>query len=94
LLITRGKLVCVDFLRPRPRRPGGLRFLFHCGTVSDRQLRAIKLQESEIDEHRFAGLEDAKALLSGPVARRVQAAVGAKRCLYLEDGRPVGGIRR
>src|SRR5436190_22075642 len=24
-----GQLVCVDFLRPKPNRPGGLRFLFH-----------------------------------------------------------------
>jgi len=92
LHIARGRLVCVDFLRPRARRPGGVRFLFDCGTLSERQLRAIKLQESELDQHRFAGIKEAKALLSGPVARRVAAAVGAKRCVYLEDGRPVASV--
>ena len=33
LTVTSGRLVCVDFLRPRSRRPGGLRFLFDCGSV-------------------------------------------------------------
>ena len=26
--VRHGRLVCVDFLRPRPNRPGGVRFLF------------------------------------------------------------------
>jgi 8-oxo-dGTP diphosphatase len=92
LEIARGRLVCVDFLHPRPNRPGGVRFLFDCGTLRDAQLGAIKLQAAEIDEHRFAALADAAELLSGPVRRRVMAAAGAERCVYLEDGRPVAGV--
>ncbi|MCU0266457.1 MAG: NUDIX hydrolase, partial [Actinomycetia bacterium] len=38
LEVTRGRLVCVDFLRPRPNRPGGMRFLFDCGTFDDATL--------------------------------------------------------
>lgn len=91
LEVCRGRLVCVDFLRPRPRRPGGLRFLFDCGTFSNRQLGAIRLQEREIEEHRLVVLAEAKQLLSGPLRRRVAAGVGAKRCVYLEDGLPVAG---
>jgi 8-oxo-dGTP pyrophosphatase MutT (NUDIX family) len=90
--VVRGRLVCVDFLRPKATRPGGVRFLFHCGTVADGRLSAIRIQESEIDEHRFARLSEATGLLSGPVRRRVAAAAGAKRCVYLEDGRPVPGV--
>src|SRR3954470_1894600 len=30
--LTAGRLACVDFLRPRPGRPGGMRFLFDCGS--------------------------------------------------------------
>src|SRR5215467_2073616 len=30
--VRRGRLLCVDFLRPRAGRPGGLRLLFGCGT--------------------------------------------------------------
>lgn len=92
LRIAHGRLACVDFLRPRPNRPGGVRFLFDCGAFTDRQLSAIRLQDTEIDEHRFAELAEAVALLSGPVRRRVKAAVRATGCVYLEEGRPVADI--
>ena len=92
LEVARGRLVCVDFRRPRPNRPGGLRFLFHCGTFADSELQAIRLQADEIDEYRLARLDDATNLLRGPIRRRVAAAVGAERFVYLEDGRPVSSI--
>ena len=92
LEITVGRLVCVDFLRPRPNRPGGVRFLFDCGAFADEQLAVIRLQDTEIDEHRFAELSEAIMLLSGPVRRRVSAGIGAEHCVYLENGRPVSGI--
>jgi 8-oxo-dGTP diphosphatase len=90
--VAQGRLVCVDFLRPKPNRPGGVRFLFDCGTFTNRQLSAIRLEDGEIDEHRLVRLADATAMLSGPVRRRVAAGFGAKRCVYLEDGRPVPGV--
>jgi 8-oxo-dGTP diphosphatase len=86
LELERGRLACVDFLRPRPGRPGGVRFLFDCGPFRDEQLAAITIDDAEIDEHRFAELAEATALLSGPVRRRVLAAAGRKRCVYLEEG--------
>jgi 8-oxo-dGTP diphosphatase len=92
LQITSGRLVCVDFLRPRPRRPGGVRFLFDCGAFSDEQLTAIRLQDEEIEAHRFAQLSEATKLLSGPLRRRVSAGVAAECCVYLESGRPVPGL--
>jgi 8-oxo-dGTP diphosphatase len=94
LEVARGRLVCVDFRRPRPNRPGGLRFLFHCGTFSDSELQAIRLQPEEIDEHRLVDLDEAGELLSGPIRRRVAAAVSAERCVYLEDGRPVASVEQ
>jgi len=92
LEVDRGRLVCVDFLRPRADRPGGVRFLFDCGTFTDRQLGAIRLQAAEIEEHRLATLSEAAILLSGPLRRRVAASVGSKHCVYLEDGRPVPAV--
>jgi 8-oxo-dGTP diphosphatase len=93
LEVERGRLACVDFLRPRSGRPGGVRFLFDCGPFPDERLAAISLDDNEIDEHRFAELTDATTLLSGPVRRRVLAAAGNKRCVYLEEGRRVEGVR-
>jgi 8-oxo-dGTP diphosphatase len=93
LQVEHGRLVCVDFLRPKPNRPGGVRFLFHCGVLTDRELSAIRLQEEEIDAHRFVARAAAMALLSGPLRRRLSAVAGTERCVYLEDGRPVPTVK-
>ena len=90
--MERGRLACVDVLRPKPERAGGVRFLFDCGIFSDEQLATITLQEEEILDHRLVELSEANALLSGPIRRRVMAAAGTTRVVYLEDGRPVLGV--
>jgi 8-oxo-dGTP pyrophosphatase MutT (NUDIX family) len=93
LTVDTGRLVCVDFLRPRPRRPGGLRFLFDCGTVGTGARDRIVLQVEEISECRWAAPDEADQLLSGPVGRRVgQALAAGPGTLYLEDGRPVPAV--
>lgn len=92
LEVERGRLLCVDFLRPKPSRPGGVRFLFDCGTLSDERLAGVCLQEEEIDDHRVLELAEALELLSGPLRRRVAASVGSERCVYLQEGRPVPGV--
>jgi 8-oxo-dGTP diphosphatase len=91
--IERGRLVCVDFRPPKDAgRPGGLRFVFHCGVLGEDRRGGISLQAEEIREYRFVDLDEAAELLSGPLRRRVLACVRADRCLYLEDGRPVSGV--
>ena len=92
LVVRRGRLVCVDFLSPRPGRPGGARFLFDCGAFADEAFRAVRLQESEIEDHRLAELGEALELLSGPLRRRLSQCAGAEHCVYLENGRPVDGV--
>jgi 8-oxo-dGTP diphosphatase len=93
--VTEGHLVAVDFLRPKPGKPGGMRFLFDCGVLSANSLGAIVLQESELSEYRLVDPPEALELLSGPLRRRVGAALevrartGEAGCAYLEDGRPV-----
>ena len=93
LHIERGRLACVDFLRPRPGRPGGVRFLFNCGAFRNKELARITIDAREIDEHRIVALADAAMLLSGPVRRRVLATVDSRRCVYLEEGRRVKAVR-
>jgi 8-oxo-dGTP diphosphatase len=91
--IERGRLVCVDFRPPKSAgRPGGLRFVFHCGILGDKQREGISLQVEEISEYRFVDLDQAAEMLSGPIRRRVLACAGADRCVYLEDGRPVSSV--
>ena len=93
LEVAAGRLVCVDFLHPRPGRPGGMRFLFDCGVVRAADRARIVVQEGEIADHRWVAPDEAARLLSGPVGRRVAQALGATATRYLEDGRPVAGVR-
>jgi 8-oxo-dGTP diphosphatase len=86
-----GRLVCMDFRRPRPGNPGGVRFLFHCGALGAQSLGAIVVQPEEISEYRFAALPEGLALLRRPIRRRVRAATAGAGLVYLEDGRPVDG---
>ena len=88
LEVADGRLVAVDFLRPKPSKPGGMRFLFDCGVLPDPVLASITLQEEELSEHRLADPDEVLVLLSGPLRRRVGAALAAETCVYLEDGRP------
>jgi 8-oxo-dGTP diphosphatase len=87
--VSRGRLAVMDFRRPREGRPGGIRFLFDCGQVSDKALAGLKLQLEEISESRLVPLPDALTLLRGPIRRRVRAATRGRALVYLEDGRPV-----
>ena len=91
--VRRGRLACMDFRRPGPGRTGGVRFLFDCGRVGDQALAGIVLQSEEISEYRLAALADALDLLRPPIRRRVRAATSRRRLVYLEDGRPVPGVR-
>jgi len=92
LTVATGRLVCVDFLHRRRSRPGGLRFLFDCGEVAAAERETIVLQEDEIGDHRWVLPDEAVALLSGPLGRRVGRALRASGTLYLEDGHPVIGV--
>ncbi len=93
LVVDTGRLACVDFLRPRPRRPGGLRFLFDCGSIGPDGESGIVLQVEEISECRWVTPDEAAHLLSGPVGRRVGQALGHPGAtVYLEDGRPLEAV--
>lgn len=93
LTVRRGRLAAVDFRRPRPGRPGGLRFLFDCGRLPDEDFAAVALQAEEISEHRLVRPREAADLLRKPIRRRVMAARRARSTVYLEEGRPVGQVR-
>ncbi len=92
LSVASGRLVCVDFLRPRLQKPGGLRILFDCGSIGPADRASIVLQADEIAEYRWVTPNEADRLLSGPVGRRVAHALVASQTVYLEDGRPVVGV--
>ena len=93
--VTDGRLVWLigNSPRPRPGRPGGMRFLFDCAVFDDLAVwaRRWSCKPAEIAESRILPLETALPLLSGPVRRRVRAAFKSKKVRYLENGRRVDG---
>ncbi len=90
--VRTGRLACVDFRPGRPGRAGGIRFLFDCGLADEAALDAIMVQPEKISEFRLVPMDTALLLLRSPIRRRVRAATKNRRCVYLENGRPVAGI--
>jgi 8-oxo-dGTP diphosphatase len=88
----RARLACMDFRRPRPGRPGGIRYLFDCDAFSDAGLAGIVVQPEEVAEHRLVDLPTALTMLRKPIRRRVRAATRGPAFCYLENGRPVPGV--
>ncbi len=88
LTVRTGRLACVDFRRPRPGRPGGVRF-----RMGDAALGAVGLQREEVSEYRMVSLDKARTMLRAPIKRRVRAAAAAKSTVYLEEGRQVDHVR-
>ena len=91
--VAAGRLACMDFRRPRPGNPGGIRYLFDCGAFSDASLAGIVVQPEEISEYRLAELSTALTLLRKPIRRRVRAAARGRRPA-LPRGRPPRARRR
>lgn len=92
LHVDGGRLVCVD---TRPGKDGaklGLRFLFHCGSLASEQAAGVVVDPLEVEEYRFVPVAEALELLRKPVRRRVRRGLQARHCVYLENGRPVGGV--
>ncbi len=92
LVVEQGRLACVDYLPPKPSRPGGVRFLFDCGTLPAGAFASIVLQEVEIEDFRLARLEEALELPERPSAPE-DLAVRRPRGLPLPRGRPPGSGR-
>jgi 8-oxo-dGTP diphosphatase len=99
LEVPHGRLVCMDFRRRRDGNPGGIRFLFDCGTLADAALARVALQAEEISEYRLSPLAEALSLLRAPIRRRVHAVRkrdGSPRkhaIVYLENGHRVRAVR-
>lgn len=94
LRVASGRLVAVD---TRPAKPAkgrqlGLRFLFHCGSVSAAAAGSVRIQRSEIKRYLWVEPAEALELLRPAVRRRVAAGLRAEHCVYLENGRPVDGV--
>jgi 8-oxo-dGTP diphosphatase len=88
------RLLCVDWVPPRPPWDGGLMFLFDGGAFSKGQIADIRLPRDELERFDFVPAGDLASVLIPRLARRVLACL-ATRCrsgIYLEDGSSALGI--
>ncbi|MFD7923540.1 NUDIX domain-containing protein [Streptomyces sp. NPDC059740] len=89
--IEPGPLLVVDWVSGE-RRPPLVSYLFDGGVLSAGQLAAIRLQEEELLSFRVLPVDEALALMSPGLARRVRAALTAadsgRGAVELEDGLP------
>ncbi len=91
-----GQLLVADWA-PSPEEGDKLLFVFDGGSLTAQQLAAIRLQTNEIAEYAFRELSEVTESLIPRLARRVLAAAGARttgQTVYLEHGRPAGGLMR
>ena len=83
-----GALLVVDWA-PAEHEGDKLLFIFDGGTLDAEQLAAIRLQPAELRSYAFHDLATADALLIPRLARRLAAALDARRAglpRYLEHG--------
>jgi 8-oxo-dGTP diphosphatase len=60
--------------------------------ADDAAIAGIAVQPEEVAEYRLVTLAAALELLRPPIRRRVRAGTKRRRCVYLENGRPVAGV--
>ncbi|MFF8034459.1 MULTISPECIES: NUDIX domain-containing protein [unclassified Streptomyces] len=87
-----GRLLAVDWVRG-PGRPPVVAYLYDGGVLGEDDLRAIRLQESELLSWRLVPREDLTGYLHGSLGRRVPAALDVladgSGTAELEDGHRV-----
>lgn len=87
------RLLCIDYYR-NPLSPKGesLQFLFYGGILKEKQIKAIKLQDGEVEKYKFASLEEAWPILGLKLRKRIKStlkAIDDKSVLYLENGEEI-----
>ncbi|UQU65770.1 NUDIX hydrolase [Couchioplanes caeruleus] len=93
LTLRPGRLLVTDWVPPRPDRTEGLMLLFDGGTLTPQEAERIRVPAEELRGWAWCDEHEADERLSGPLARRMSAAVRARSTrtsLYLENGFPTG----
>jgi ADP-ribose pyrophosphatase YjhB (NUDIX family) len=84
-----GELLCIDWVSPHGPWDDLLNFIFDGGTLSDSDIGALRLVDSELRSFEFCDEGQAKERLRPYVWRRASAALEALetgRARYLQDG--------
>jgi 8-oxo-dGTP pyrophosphatase MutT (NUDIX family) len=72
-----GRLLVVDYVRPRDSRPEGLRFIFDGALLTDAEVAAMAVPNEEILSASFHTLAEARGKVKPVLADRLEAAIQA-----------------
>ena len=86
------QLLCVDYRSKEGKHPDNLQFIFYGGILPVDVIKNIKLQSTELSEHRFVAFLEAQQLLNTKLAQRVSLALEALKqnmTYYSEDSKKI-----
>ena len=86
--ISISKLLCLDYVADLPEKGDSLQMIFDGGILSEKQIKAIKLEAKELSEYRFFSPDNIDVFFKDKLRFRVQKALEAKRedtALYIEN---------
>jgi ADP-ribose pyrophosphatase YjhB (NUDIX family) len=83
------RLLCVEYQGTNGPSTENIQFIFYGGKLTQEQIDAITLQESELSEYRLVTVEEALELLVPRLARRIPHCLQALKqqtIVYMESG--------
>ncbi len=84
-------LLSIDYISNRDVKGEYVQFLFACKDLTENQVQNIKLPLYELNDFKFAPIEQALKLLVPAVAKRVESTLNSQEkipgAIYLENGR-------
>jgi ADP-ribose pyrophosphatase YjhB (NUDIX family) len=90
LKIFNPEFLCVDYNSDYEEKGESLQFVFYGGILNQKQINGLKIPNDEINEYKFAKIEEAVKLLSKRFKRRLPNCVKAfkkQKPVYLEEGK-------
>jgi 8-oxo-dGTP pyrophosphatase MutT (NUDIX family) len=85
-------LVAIDYILPKAERTEGVHFVFNAGTITDKEIELLKLQNKEISGYDFVPPEKAPSLLTEILRDRMLLCIEAgknNKVIYLEDHKQI-----
>lgn len=89
LTVERARLLCIDYVERSSEIGESLQFIFYGGVLSNEQIASIALPADEIAQYRLTSLEEACALVTQKLSKRLRASIHALQqntTILLENG--------
>lgn len=89
LELSEVRLLCIDYVSAVQEKDENLQFIFYGGVLTTSEILKIKLNQSELSEHKFVEVSEALSKVSKKLSKRLPKCLIALKdstAVYLEDG--------